>query len=583
MIAAVAAGLTLPGIAIAQEPEQVQLRPIPAIPLQGVDPTVRETLTNLRINLEVLSSADPIDTEQLAEAFGQLGRAAYAYLLWDVAEASLINARLLALDDFRWSYLLGTLYQTQQDLDAAAAALDDTLVIQPGAPAATLRRAQVHLEQGELTEAEALFSEVLAFQRWTAAAHYGMGRVAAARGDGERAIESYRLCLEHQATARECHQQLGLAYRDTGDLERAREHLSASPTQPLWWGDQLIRRLSSDFPQSSLVAGREAFRAGDFAAAAEHYRKAAADSPEDPVPRRLLAVALLALDRPEEAAASAREALAMAPRAAINLQTLAAALRAIDPASEEALGLFEQALGLDPRLAEAHLGLASVHAARQELDPALQHFRRAADLAPENSLAQLGVADVLLAQGQTGDAIEVYESVVARHPTEFDARVRLGLALGNAGRYDEAAVNFGEALALRPDSEDLYLLRSRALGSAGRFGESLECLEGGRTRLPESDVLTRALARALATLPEASLRDGARALELAGPLLRRSPSPENAETMAAAFAAAGQLDNAIALQQRLISESVQHNQGDETRARLAANLERFQRGEPAEF
>ena len=65
---------------------------------------------------------------------------------------------------------------------------------------------------------------------------------------------------------------------------------------------------------------------------------------------------------------------------------------------------------------------------------------------------------------------------------------------------------------------------------------------------------THALARLLAASPDPSLRDGARALELAEQAIAE-PTLQRAETLAMSYAAAGRFDEAVQVQRDLIDQA----------------------------
>jgi tetratricopeptide (TPR) repeat protein len=98
------------------------------------------------------------------------------------------------------------------------------------------------------------------------------------------------------------------------------------------------------------------------------------------------------------------------------------------------------------------------------------------------------------------------------------------------------------------------------LSSAGRYGEALAHLEAAYAVNPGDVAIVNNLAWLLATSPEATQRDGPRAVRLAEWACRTTShkSPPLLDSLAAAYAQAGQFDRAIRTTEQAI-EIVRRN------------------------
>jgi tetratricopeptide (TPR) repeat protein len=147
------------------------------------------------------------------------------------------------------------------------------------------------------------------------------------------------------------------------------------------------------------------------------------------------------------------------------------------------------------------------------------------------------------------------------------------MALLEHGRPDEAILHFERALALAPDDAQA---RSH-LGSALRLqGRAAEALAQWRQALEEQPDLLMALDEAawvMATNSEASVRNGAKAVELAERAVRVSgrQQPRILATLAASYAEAGQFPRAV--------ETAQQNQ-QQLAIGLNSMIARYQAGTP---
>jgi tetratricopeptide (TPR) repeat protein len=119
------------------------------------------------------------------------------------------------------------------------------------------------------------------------------------------------------------------------------------------------------------------------------------------------------------------------------------------------------------------------------------------------------------------------------------------------------------------------------LSERGRHAEQLDLLEVPEG-CPASAALRNALAFALATLPDAGLRDGARALALAGEAVAASggTSPDYLDTLAAAYAELGRFDEAVAEQRRALALVEGRGLPDGFVASLRAHLALLESGRP---
>ena len=170
---------------------------------------------------------------------------------------------------------------------------------------------------------------------------------------------------------------------------------------------------------------------------------------------------------------------------------------------DEAMLEFHEAIKLDPDLAEPHNNLGSALAEKGRMDEAIDEFRNAFQLQPGYARARLNLG---LALHQAGQWEELYS---------------FGAVLLQQGRQDEAIAQFQDALTINPG-----------------FGRARLALE--------------LVAWDLATSPDDTKRNGAKALELAQKLTDApgGVDPTCLATLAAALAETGRFADAIAAAER---------------------------------
>ena len=221
---------------------------------------------------------------------------------------------------------------------------------------------------------------------------------------------------------------------------------------------------------------------------------------------------------------------------------------------EGALAKYRQAIELDPRQPEPYLRLGNALLRLGRTEEALEPLRRVHKLRPDliDVEHELGVA--LAKQGRYAEAIQHFEAILADQPEHLSSRLNLGSALTMLGRYEPAAEQLRQVLAQEPThlpaAESLIFV----LKKLGRWQEVPAILQAALRRTPNNIGMINDLAWILATAPDDSVRDGARAVQLAERARQLSPRPNAAvlSTLAAAHAESGHFDQALALSQQVL-------------------------------
>ena len=247
---------------------------------------------------------------------------------------------------------------------------------------------------------------------------------------------------------------------------------------------------------------------------------------------------------------------------------------------KEAVGDFSRAVAADPLYSDLRISLAAALLKVEDPAGALEQYELALSLSPENPRANFGAAFLLQSSGRGEEAIERYRRVLAVEPDNRAARVNLAQALFESGRYEESKAELDLVLAEDPGNVAMRLAQLGSLVKLGQYREAVTLLEKGLEETPGHAPLRQALARLLATAPEAQVRDGARAVQLARGLFNEQKRPEHAETLAMALAEVGDFEEAVGLQQALV-ETAREAGNTGLMERLSRNLGRYRQGERA--
>ncbi len=313
-----------------------------------------------------------------------------------------------------------------------------------------------------------------------------------------------------------------------------------------------------------------------------------------------LSVITLAEGQTDESLAQARQALALKPDYREAYVNLGNAL-SMKGDLVAAIDAYQRALKIDPAFALAwnNLGMVLLKAGR--LDEAIVNFQKALELKPLLSVAHCEFGHALMLQGKVEDAIGHFQQALEIDENYAGCLASLGAALQQQGRIDEAVIQFQKALAIDPGLPqanvglgELFLGRQQAREAIGhfnavlagapedakaRFNLGMALMQVGELRdaiaqwrkarelAPSNPSASNQLAWVLATSPDASIRNGPEALELAEQAVKLSggSDPTVLDTLAAAQAECGRFPEALETVRRALDLA----RGD---AALAADL-----------
>jgi protein O-mannosyl-transferase len=214
---------------------------------------------------------------------------------------------------------------------------------------------------------------------------------------------------------------------------------------------------------------------------------------------------------------------------------------------DEAIAHYRTTLRMQPNFWDADYNLGSALLRRGEVDEAIFYCDKAVAMAPNDPDAQVALANALLQKRRIDDAIVHYQKAVAIRPDYFLARYGLGHALLEKGEFDAAIEHCRGALLVRPNDPDCNIVLAVALDEKGQTAEAIQHYEKALETFPQSVSALNNLAWSLATSSNPSLRNGARAVQLArqADQLSGSTNALVLRTLAAAYAETGQFEKAI--------------------------------------
>lgn len=209
----------------------------------------------------------------------------------------------------------------------------------------------------------------------------------------------------------------------------------------------------------------------------------------------------------------------------------------------------------DSRMASEEFSLGMAALKNTDFDEAVARFSEAIRLDPENALAFYYRGGILFARSEFDDAFTDFSEAIRLDPQAgraYFARATIHSARKN---FDSAIADLSEAIRLDP--ENGFFLNNRAFvhRQQHQYELAIADYEAAIRLMPEHDAPAAGLAWVLAVCPNADLRDGPRAVELATRACEATQEKDRMalETLAAAYAECQDFPAAIQWQERALA------------------------------
>jgi tetratricopeptide (TPR) repeat protein len=228
----------------------------------------------------------------------------------------------------------------------------------------------------------------------------------------------------------------------------------------------------------------------------------------------------------------------------------------------EAVVAAKRAIDIDPNYASPYTILGLALRGKKDLPGAVAAFQRSMELDPAYSYPCWNLGDVFRLQGDGAAAADAFRKAADREGTAAAFR-KLGGCLRDLKDQPGAVAAFQRAIelyqrAIELDGRDFQARHGlgQVLQEQGRYAEAERAYLGAIKVQPSAAPAYDSLARLLATCPDDKARDGKRAVEYATTACERTgwKKPLYLDTLAAAYAEAGQFDEAVRYQTRALGE-----------------------------
>lgn len=210
------------------------------------------------------------------------------------------------------------------------------------------------------------------------------------------------------------------------------------------------------------------------------------------------------------------------------------------------------------------------------LGPDLSVAARAAELNP----FQAGRKALEIGSNQI--AVARFSEAIESRLQPFDAHVSRGLAYARMNDVPHALADFEAAARLRPHQGTPWHWRGETLAHAGDYRGARAAFVRAAQSEPAEPNFRNALAWLLATCPDAGVRDGTRAVQEGQEAcrLRQWKDPFTLDTLAAAYAEAGNFEEANRWQTQAVSRLDQTGLTGSSSSHIRAHLKIIARRQP---
>jgi tetratricopeptide (TPR) repeat protein len=399
------------------------------------------------------------------------------------------------------------------------------------AACATVSWSQIHYWKNS----ETLFRHALKVTRNNYVAHNNLGYDLADRGKLAEAIIEYKAALQIRPDQAELRNNLGVAYARLGRIEEALAEYAEA------------LRIDPNCVEAHNSLGLALAAQGKTAEAIEQYQAALRINPDLAEAHNNLATALAAEGKIEEAAAE-----------------------------------YAEAFRVNPGSAEAHYNLANLLASHGRMAEAMAEYETALRINPDYAEAHNNLGNLLSSLGRLPEAIAEYKASLRVNPDNPEAHCNLGVALANQGAFAEAIPEYEAALRIKPDLAEAHYNLGNALAAQGRLPEAVAEYQATLRLRPDWPLPMRKLAWLLATVDAAKGGDPQEAIglaERASALVGNQGGTAYLDTLAAAYAAAGRFNDAIATAHKAVALARSAGQ-TQVANEIEARVQSYREGRP---
>ncbi len=419
------------------------LPPVPRVRFDTFLPGVQAQLTE--------AYADVDKRPVSVEANGHLAMLLQTYKQFSAADTMYARTRILAPDEFQWSYLHGIVQSAAGQPDAAITSFRTALGQTENYPMTKIRLAELLAGRGDVVEADALYDDVLSNAPPMSEAFFSHGKFLLEQERYDQSIAAFKQAIRMSGNLGAAYYQMGLAYRAVGERELAQQNFALAKKHEGYSADSSDRYLNKLLPlnlsETPFVHRAKVLAESGRLDEAARFIQMALERNPDSVAAHASMLGLAAT-RGDFAAVDEHfeKAVAVAPRNAKVYFNLGMA-RIAEKRLVEAERAFAASIERDGTDPNAHVKLATLRHQRGKLRDARRHLERALELDPAHQAGNWLLGELELDAGDAQSAVaKLSKAAREPHPLRPMMLGKLAQAHARLGELDQAQAAIDRAL-----------------------------------------------------------------------------------------------------------------------------------------